>query len=121
MNARKLILSVVAMVAIATTSTLQAQEKKGRGNMSPEQRITQIEEAVGKLSAEQKTKITAIYAKMSEKMQGIPQEERREKMGAIMQDVRKEVRAVLTPEQQKKFDELRQQPMRGKMRRDSGQ
>jgi len=110
MNLRKLILTGVAAAAILGTSALQAQDQKkgGRGAMSPEQRISQIEEAVGSLTAEQKKKITAIYAKVQEKMQAIPQEERREKMGQIMQDTRKEVRAVLTAEQQKKFDDMPQ-------------
>lgn len=113
MKFRKLILSAVAIAAIASTSTLQAQDEKkkgGRGGGMPtvEQRIERIEQAVGSLNEQQKTKIKAIYAKMSEKMQAIPQEERREKMGEIMQSTQKEVRAVLTAEQQKKFDEMPQ-------------
>ena len=76
--------------------------------MSPEQQITRIEEAVGSLSAEQKTKITAIYGKLAKDLQAIPQEERREKGGELMMASRKEVRAVLTAEQQAKFDAMPQ-------------
>ena len=113
MKIRKLLLCAVAVGAMASVPLLNAQEqKKGRGMMTAEQRIEQIEQAVGTLTADQKAKIKDIYAKMAEKMQSIPQEERREKMGEIMQATRKEVRAVLTPEQQKKYDEM-PQPGRG--------
>lgn len=105
MNIRKLFISAVAVAAL-TTSVVQAQEKKGRGAMSPEQQIERLEGAVGSLSADQKAKLKDIYAKAAEKLQAIPQEERREKGGEIMQAIRKDVRAVLTAEQQKKFDEM---------------
>jgi len=111
MKIRKFVLGAVAVGAMFSTSLLQAQEQKkggGRGAPTPEQAIERIETAVGPLSADQKTKIKAIYAKQAEKLQGIPQEERREKGMQIMQDTRKEVRAVLTPEQQKKYDEMPQ-------------
>ena len=113
MKIRKFVLGAVAVGALFSTSLLQAQEQKkgqggGRGAPTPEQAIERIETAVGPLSADQKTKIKAIYAKQAEKLQGIPQEERREKGMQIMQDTRKEVRAVLTPEQQKKYDEMPQ-------------
>lgn len=112
MNVRKLFVAVVAMAAIASASTLQAQDEKkgrGRGGMpTVEQRIERIEQAVGSLSEEQKTKIKGIYAKLAEKMQAIPQEERREKMMEVMQATQKEIRAVLTPEQQKKFNAMPQ-------------
>jgi len=101
----KVIATAVAL-GLASASVAQAQEKKGRGNMSPEQRIEQIEQAVGSLSADQKSKITAIYAKLAENMKGGD----REKMGEMTQAARKDVRAVLTPEQQKKFDDM---PQRG--------
>lgn len=103
----KVIATTVAL-GLASASLAQAQEKKGRGNMSPEARIEQIEQAVGSLTAEQKKKIAAIYAKLAEDMKGGGGD--REKMGEKMQAVRKEVRAVLTPEQQKKFDDM---PQRG--------
>jgi Spy/CpxP family protein refolding chaperone len=105
MNIRKLFISAVAVAALST-SAVQAQEKKGRGPQTPEQQIERLEGAVGSLSADQKAKLKDIYAKAAEKMQAIPQEERREKMGEMMQATRKEVRAVLTAEQQKKFDEM---------------
>lgn len=114
MNVRKVLLCAVAVAAIASTSVLQAQEEKkkggggGRGGMSPEQQIERIEQAVGKLTEDQKTKIKGIYAKMSEKMQAISQEERREKGRELFETARKDIRAVLTPEQAKKYDEMPQ-------------
>ena len=112
MNIRKFLIGAVAFGALASTSLLQAQDqKKGRGQggaVSLEQRIERLEQAVGSLSADQKTKITAIYGKAGEKVQALPQEERREKSGEIMQAAGKEVRAVLTAEQQTKFDAMPQ-------------
>jgi hypothetical protein len=112
MKIRKFLVGAVAIGAMFSTSLLQAQDQKkgqgGRGMPTAEQQIERIEQAVGTLSAEQKTKLKGIYAKMAEKMQAIPQEERREKGMEIFQATRKEVRAVLTPEQQKKYDEMPQ-------------
>jgi periplasmic protein CpxP/Spy len=95
----------------------------GRG-MNPEQQITQLEEAVGKLTADQKTKITAIYAKQVEKMralrddQSVAQEDRRAKMQEMMKATLAEVRAVLTTEQHPKFDAMAQQMGPGGQRPD---
>ena len=110
MKIRKFLVGAVAIGAMFSTSLLQAQDQKkgGRGMPTPEQAIERLDQAVGPLAADQKTKLTAIYAKQAEKMQAIPQEERREKGMEIYQATRKEVRAVLTPEQQKKFDEMPQ-------------
>ncbi len=112
MNIRKLLVSAIAVGALASTTLLQAQEEKkgkgggGRGGMgSPEQMVQRLDEAV-QLTAEQKTKITAIYAKSREKMQALPEDQRMEKGREIMASIRTEVRAVLTAEQQKKFDEM---------------
>jgi hypothetical protein len=74
--------------------------------MSPEQYIERVEQAVGTLTAEQKTKITAIVAKTQEAVKGLPKEERKEKSAPLQKKQREDVRAVLTAEQQKKFDEM---------------
>jgi Spy/CpxP family protein refolding chaperone len=104
MKSFKVLIAALALAIAGSASLAQAQEKKGRGNMTPEQRIERIETAVGTLTAEQKKKITDIYAKSAEKIAGATQENR----GEIMQAINKEIRAVLTPEQQKKFDEMPQ-------------
>jgi Spy/CpxP family protein refolding chaperone len=110
MKIRKFLLGAVAFGVMASVSLLNAQDqKKGRGGMpTPEQRLERLSEAVGGLTDAQKEKIKAIYAKSAEQMQAIPQEERREKMGPIMQASMKEIRAVLTAEQQAKFDAMPQ-------------
>lgn len=105
MKSFKVLAAVLALGLVAAAPMLNAQQKKG-GQPTPEQRIERIEQAVGSLTADQKSKITAIYAKSAEKMQGVAKEDRKEKMGAMMQETKKEVRAVLTPDQQKKFDAM---------------
>jgi protein CpxP len=82
------------------------------GRMTPEQQVARLEEGVGKLSDDQKTKITALYTAQREKMRamrddqsGSP-EDRRAKMEETMKAMRAETRALLTPEQQTKFDAL---------------
>lgn len=67
--------------------------------------VTRLDEAVT-LTAEQKTKVTAIYKEQMAAMQALPQEERREKMRESMAATREKIRAVLTPEQMKKFDAM---------------
>lgn len=119
MKLRKFLVCAIAVGAIASVSVLQAQDQKkgrggagGRGMMSAEQRIERLEEGVGKLTDDQKAKIKDIYAKAQAKMEGIAQEERREKGMEIMRESGQQVRAVLTAEQQKKYDEMMAQ-MRG--------
>ncbi len=108
MKSVKILISVLALGVSAFVTTGSAQEKKGRGQMSPEARITAIQEAVGTLSAEQKTKITAILEKAAKDGMALSQEERREKGMAIREAANKEIRAVLTAEQQAKFDAMPQ-------------
>jgi Spy/CpxP family protein refolding chaperone len=102
MKSLKAILAATAL-AVAFSAPMKAQEKKGK--MSPEQQIERIEQAVGSLTDAQKTKIKAIIAKTAEEMQGIPKEERKEKGGALQKKQREDIKAVLTPEQAKKYDE----------------
>ena len=88
------------------------QRGGGRG-MSPEQQVARLEEAVGKLTDDQKTKITAIYTKQREKMRemmenqsGPPDDAARAKMQEAGKAVRAEIRALLTADQQTKFDAM---------------
>ncbi len=105
-------------------STPPAEGRRGKGGseqgrgqmMSPEARIEQLDKALT-LTADQKTKIKEIYAKAQEDMRatmrgggGGDRDAAREKMIAAMRKTRDEVRAQLTDEQKKKFDEL---PQRG--------
>ena len=122
MKIRSLLLRLVALGCVAALPALNAQDAKkgrgpggggGRGMMSAEQRIERLEEAVGKLTDAQKAKIKDIYAKTSEKMQALSDDERREKGMELMRDSGRAVRAVLTEEQQKKYDEMMAQMRQG--------
>lgn len=97
----KALITALAL-GVAASAPLQAQDKKG-GN-SPEQVIQRVEQAVGTLTADQKTKITAIIAKTQDAMKGIPKEERKEKAAPLQKKQREDIRGVLTAEQQKKYD-----------------
>ena len=110
------LLLVAALAGAFFTSAASAQEqRKGRGGMmmDPEQRIERLEQAVGTLSTEQKTKIKEVYAQSAEKMRNLPEDQRREKRMEMMQEAGRQVRAVLTAEQQKKYDEMMAQMRQG--------
>ncbi len=109
------LLLVAALAGAFFTSAASAQEqRKGRGGMmDPEQRIERLEQAVGTLSAEQKAKIKEVYAQSAEKMRNLPEDQRREKMMEMMQEAGRQVRAVLTAEQQQKYDEMMAQMRQG--------
>lgn len=102
-------LAIVPAVSFAQQPAGGGGGGGGRGPQTPEQQIARLETAVGTLTADQKTKITAIYTKAAADMQAMPQEDRR---GPRAQEARaataKEVRALLTPEQQTKFDAMPQ-------------
>lgn len=106
---------VAALSGAFLTATATAQEqRKGRGGMmDPEQRIERLEQAVGTLSTEQKAKIKEVYAQSAEKMRNLPEDQRREKMMEVMQESGRQVRAVLTADQQKKYDEMMAQMRQG--------
>src|SRR5215212_3952443 len=99
----KALLTALAL-GVAASAPLQAQEKKGQ--MTPEQYVERVEQAVGTLTADQKTKIKAIAAKTQEDVRALPKEERKEKGAPLQKKQRDDVRALLTAEQQKKFDEM---------------
>jgi Spy/CpxP family protein refolding chaperone len=106
---RKLLLSAVAFAAISTTSLVFAQQGKGGGGKASEAAMARLEPLA--LTAAQKTKVQAILAKSAADLAALPQEERRTKGGELRQASNKEIRALLTPDQQKKFDAL--PPMTG--------
>src|SRR5688572_3332010 len=97
----KVLLTALAL-GVAASALLQAQEKKGQ--VTPEQYVERVEQAVGTLTAEQKTKIKNIAAKTQEDVKALPKEERKEKGAPLQKKQRDDVRAVLTAEQQAKFD-----------------
>ena len=118
-NPIKLALSLLALGCAVASPALRAQENKtpppagggqgrgpgGRGMMTPEQRIEMLDKAVT-LTAEQKTKIAAIYKDSAEKMKALAPEDGREKRMEMMKATQDAVRATLTAEQQAKFDAM---------------
>lgn len=85
----------------------------GRGGINAEREFARYEEGGVKLTAEQKTKVTAILTKAAADMQALPQDDtRRDKAMALRTAMEKEIKALLTPEQQAKFDAL-PAPQRG--------
>ena len=102
MKSFKILVAAVVLAAVAAPSAL-AQEKKGK--MSPEQQVTNIEQAVGSLTADQKKKITDIITKANEAMAAVPKEERKEKSGAMNKKRNEDIKSVLTGDQKKKYDE----------------
>ena len=108
----KFLATIVALgVMMSVPARAQDPAKKGgggRGQQTPEQRIEAIETAVGKLTADQKTKITAILTKSAADMAALSQEDRRGKGADMRAAANKEIRALLTEEQAKKFDEMPQ-------------
>src|SRR5688500_9892280 len=112
MKPPKGLLTALAL-GVAASAPLQAQEKKG--GMSPEQYVERVEQAVGTLTADQKTKIKNIVAKTQEATKALPKEERKEKGGEMQKKQRDDVRAVLNADQQAKFDAM---PTGGKKKKD---
>jgi Spy/CpxP family protein refolding chaperone len=98
---------VLGLLAALPAQAQDGQAKK-KGGMSPEQRVAQIDEAVGGLTADQKTKITAILNKVQESVMALPAEERGAKGAELRQAANKDIRAVLTDAQKAKFDAMPQ-------------
>ena len=69
--------------------------------------LARLDEAVT-LTADQKTKVTDIYKKMADQIGALAQEDRRTKGQDIRTATNAEIRALLTPDQQKKFDAMPQ-------------
>jgi hypothetical protein len=100
----KVLITAIAL-GVAAAAPLQAQDKKGN---SPEAYVERVEQAVGSLTSDQKTKIKDIVAKTQEEMRAIPKEERKEKGAPLQKKQRDQIRALLNAEQQKKFDAMGQ-------------
>jgi len=120
-SALKVVLALLALGLIAGASIASAQDQTppppaqkgpgggGRGGrgMDPATMLARLDEAVT-LTADQKTKVTDIYKKMTDQMQALAPEDRRTKGHDIRTATNAEIRALLTPDQQKKFDAMPQ-------------
>jgi Spy/CpxP family protein refolding chaperone len=119
-----MIIVVSALMLIGLSAFAQEQQApppqgqgggQGRGGMmaSPEQRANRLAEQLS-LSDDQKAKVQKIYEDAQKDMQGMQGASREDRM-AKMQATNEKVKAVLTDDQKKKFDEM-QQRMRDRQR-----
>ena len=123
MKHRWMIIAISALMLIGLSAFAQEQQApppgqgggQGRGGMmmSPEQRATRLAEQLS-LSDDQKAKVQKIYEDAQKDMQGMQGASREDRM-AKMQATNEKVKAVLTDDQKKKFDEM-QQRMRDRQR-----
>ena len=112
----KLLVCILTLGAMASFTALQAQTpppaggggKKGGGRGGRGPTVEAIETAVGTLTADQKTKITALIDKNQEATAALSQEDRQTKGPELRAALNKDIRALLTPEQQTKFDAMPQ-------------
>jgi len=93
-------------------------KKGGKRGFSVEQQMERMNEQL-KLTDAQKPKVKAVLEESVKKMQelrsdsSVPQDQRREKMQALMKDQDTKLKAILTPEQSEKWQKAREE-MRGK-------
>lgn len=117
MKTLKILISLLALAAVPfvqaqASKSPSAEGRKGGGAGGVDAQVERIDAAVT-LTADQKTKVRAVLAGVQEKVQALPQEERRSKGAELRQAANKEVRALLTPEQQTKFDAMPPAPKGG--------
>lgn len=119
----KVIISVLALGVMASASMLRAQDEKapsaerggggkkgGKGKGGGMLSVASIEQAVGTLTADQKSKIGDILSKAQKNVQALGSEDQAKAPG-IMTAARNDVRALLTADEQTKFDKM---PVGGK-------
>ncbi|HWA85290.1 MAG TPA: hypothetical protein VG710_03635 [Opitutus sp.] len=119
----------VAVLSISLSSALRADDApatpppadapKADTQLSPrlEQRIKYLDENL-KLTSDQKAQVTGILSKAQDQLRGEKakldtetRRARRQRFREVMQGAHEQVRALLTPDQQKVFDAL---PMQGR-------
>ena len=109
-------LAVGGLLACATiTSAQDAPKKKGP---SVEQRVDRMNTALN-LTADQKTKVTALFEDSQKKMRelrqdtSLSQEDRRDKMRSMREAEDKKLKEILTPDQWEKWQKERPQQRGG--------
>ena len=109
-------LAVGGLLACATvTSAQDAPKKKGP---TVEQRVDRMNTELN-LTADQKTKVTALFEDSQKKMRelrqdtSLSQEDRREKVRGMREAEDKKLKEILTPEQWEKWQKVRPQGGKG--------
>lgn len=98
---------VLALAVLLGAGTMSAQRGGGRQRMSVEDRVAQMTKELD-LTADQQKKITAIYTELESKRKEKTERPTREQMRAEFEKIDKQVTAVLTKSQQKKYEEIKQ-------------
>jgi Spy/CpxP family protein refolding chaperone len=114
----KLLLTLLALgLAGTVASQAAAADKAGRPakrlQAAAVQRMKQLDENL-QLSDAQKQQIKDIWVKQAGELKALSREERKGKAREALMATRTQVRGVLTPEQQAKFDTLRPEGRPGK-------
>ena len=105
---------LVACSTMATAQDAKDGKKGGKRGPSVEQRMDRMTEEL-KLTDEQKPKVKAILEDGAKKRQelfadnSVPREQRREKMQALMEEENTKLKAILTPEQDEKWQKMREE------------
>jgi Spy/CpxP family protein refolding chaperone len=126
----KVLFTALALGVMASVPALHAQDDKappaegrkggkggGRG-MSADAMVSRLDEAVT-LTADQKTNVHDIYAKLFTDTQALPREDMRTKGGELRDAAHKQIRALLTEDQQKKFDAMPPPGRGGRKKKDN--
>ena len=124
------VLAVTAMLCVSTLAFGQDAQSgqggqkgwgqgRGRGQgMSPDAQLQHMSEALN-LTDDQKTKIKPILEDQSKQMQqlrgdtSLSQEDRRSKFQEIHENTMSQIKPILTSDQQKKLESMREQGGRG--------
>lgn len=97
---------VFALAVLLGAGTMSAQRGGGRQRMTVENRVAQMTKELD-LTADQQKRITAIYTE-SESKRKTGERPTREQMRAEFEKIDKQVTAVLTTSQKKKYEEMKQ-------------
>lgn len=112
---RMMLAGVVGLAAVGALATpVQAQQRQRQRGMDPEQRMEMLKQEL-ELTEDQVTAVETIFAEQDERrrelFEGRSEDRRaiREQMRAFQGEMDKELAEVLTAEQMKKLQELREQ------------
>lgn len=118
MHKSSLIAALALGSLLACTSIVSAQStnapSRGERRGSVQQRVERMNAELN-LTADQKTKVTALFEAEAKKRQelrantSIPREQKREKGQAMMAEQEKKLKEILTPDQFDKWQKIRQQ------------
>lgn len=116
MHKHSFIATLAILLAFASMSSAQTTNAPSRGSRrgTVEQRVERMNSELN-LTADQKTKVTALFEDESKKRQelrtdtSLTREQKREKGQALMADQDKKLKEILTPDQFKKYQEIRKQ------------